>query len=187
MITRFKIDNKKIIIRRYRIDALLITLSGLAGGGFLLFLVSTSSLNPVVAILPMLFAVAASMLGMDTLRKRGVEKVSVDLDNKIISAKMGRNREGKIPFTEIDKLEINKRSFLNLTIVQGKHEFILFESFLFSPRIYRFCTLLHDAGIPVSTALKAKLINRSKIWKITLLMLLFLWLTSTITWMVLRR
>jgi len=186
MITRLRSSSGRIEVRRFRIDAFLIAFIGFVGGGFLLFLVSTTGLDPVAAVLPMLLAVAASILGIDTLYKRGREFVCLDLEKKILTARAGRATEGAIPFNEIEELDVVKGSFLNLRIIRGRDEFILFESFLFSPRIYRFCALLRDAGIPVSPALHARLSSRVRAWKMVLVMLLLLWLAGSVSWLLLR-
>ena len=186
MITRFRNRNGGIEVRRFRMDALLITATGAAGGGFLLFQVASGGINAVIAILPVLLALVATLTGLDTLRKRGREVVTVDLEKKLLTAKRGRGRQGTVPFSEIGALDISRGSFLNLNIVQGKHEYALFESFLFSPRIYRFCALLRDAGVPVSPQLDARLSTRGRTWKMALVMILFLWLAGTVTWLVMR-
>lgn len=186
MVTRLEKGPGRISVRRVRSDAAAIALVGYAGTGLLLWQVIAGGLGIGFAVLPFFFSLAAAWFGTDTLRRYGIETAVWDPREKVLTARRGSGREGRLPLAEIDSLDVTRGTFQNLQAVQGTFTVVLFESFVWSPRLLKFAELLGREGVPLSPRLVFLLERRGKVRRMALVMLLFLWLSATLLWLVLR-
>lgn len=186
MVTRMEQGPGLISLRRVRSDAAAIALVGYAGSGLLLWQVIAGGLGLGFAVLPFFFSLAAAWFGTGTLRRYGVETAVWDRGKKLLTARRGSGREGRMPLAEIDSLDVTRGTFQNLQVVQGTFTVVLCESFVWSPRLLKFAELLGREGVPLSPRLAFLLERRGKVRRMALVMLLFLWLSATLLWLVLR-
>lgn len=183
MIYRCREDEARFTIRRFRSDALLISMLGLTGIAFSLWALVS---GPALIALPLpglFFSVVFLLSGVRALRTSGLERIDWDRKAGVLHLTRGREPVVQVRLQDIKNLTFPGKFYRSLELVSPNSRVCLFASVYTSPCLLRFVRALADQGVPLEAQLVQQLSTRLKSLRWLGITLLFVWLMLTVRWL----
>ena len=175
MITARLDSQKGMGIRRFRLDAVLVCLIGLAGSVLLLYLILDNHISAALFLIPFLFCMAFLFFGFHELKTHASEYVHINWQEKRIAIYQNGRPVCQLPLQAIDMLYITGGLFKTMLIKHKKEHYALFTSFFFGKQFFNMADKLGKAGVPLGAVLKQQIALRAKnAWRIFILILLLI-------------